>query len=69
MKDLVGYGKPMYGEPLFDPATTMPKKCSCGTTRRNLCKWAADRHHYGIEAKQPRTCLLRYDPKDGVVPY
>jgi len=59
-EDLVGYGKPMYGERLFDPATVEPKQCStCGTTRKNLCKWAADRHHYGIDDKQPRTCLLR----------
>lgn len=57
-------------EPLFDAKTTLPAKCStCGTTRKNLCVWAANRHHYGIDAKQPRTCLLRYDPKDGRVPF
>jgi hypothetical protein len=60
---------PCRAEPLFDPASVEPKKCSCGTTRKNLCKWAADKHLYGIDARQPKTCLLRYDPSTAAIPY
>ena len=60
---------PARPEPLFDPATVEPKKCSCGTTKRNLCRWQADREHSGLAGKQPRTCLLRYNPAEGTIPY
>jgi hypothetical protein len=56
-------------ETLFDPKSTMPPKCACGSTRKNLCVWAANRHHFGIDSKQPRTCLLRYDPANGEIPF
>lgn len=50
-------------ETLPAPLFPEPPKCkACGTTAKNLCKWAADRHHHGIDEKQPRSCLLRYDP-------
>ena len=55
---------------LFDAATTTPPTCkACGTTRRNLCRWAADREHTEMPGKQPRSCLLRYDPAKGRIPF
>jgi len=54
---------PASPEPLFNVQATQPKRCrSCDTDRKSLCKWASDRHHHGIDNKQPRDCLLRYDP-------
>lgn len=44
---------------LFAPATTDPKKCSCGTTRKALCPIDAAHANGGVHkwAKRPRTCL------------
>jgi hypothetical protein len=54
---------------LFPVNETQPRKCTCGTTRKSLCKWAADKHHYGIDTRQPKTCLLRYDQANAEIPY
>jgi hypothetical protein len=60
---------PARPEPLFDVKATAPKQCSRGCKAQNICAWAADKHHYGIDAKQSRTCLLRYDQASAKVPY
>jgi hypothetical protein len=51
-------------ETLFDPATTIPPKCSCGTTRKNLCAHDASVAHGLIPASsnRPRSCLNAHDP-------
>jgi hypothetical protein len=54
---------------LFAPETTMPKTCERRCPNTNTCQWTTDRHYHGIDAKQPRTCLLRYDPAEGVIPF
>ena len=57
-------------QPLFDPQTTVPPRCTaCDTTRKNLCRWAADREHGSLPGKQPRTCLLRHDPSTAEIPF
>lgn len=46
-------------EHLFQPASTLPKRCSCGCTAKNLCPIDAAITHGGEHkwAKRPRTCL------------
>jgi hypothetical protein len=58
-------------ETLFDPASTVPPKCSCGTTRSNLCVFDANVAHGLINASdtRPKTCLNRHDPANGDIPY
>jgi hypothetical protein len=54
-------------EPLFDSATTIPKRCRhCGVTRRNLCKYEADRAHQigNPRAVRPRACLNTSQTRD-----
>jgi hypothetical protein len=52
-------------EPLFQP----PAVCAhCNTDRKNLCRWAGDREHGMPDYKQPKTCLLRWDPKTAPFP-
>jgi hypothetical protein len=58
-------------QPLFQP----PAKCTAtgceAGDRRNLCAWAADIAHGRKDpyTPKPRGCLLRIDPKDGVIPF
>ena len=53
-------------EPLFDPSTTLPPRCKCGTTRKNLCPIDAAIANGGTDkwAKRPRTCLARIGQTD-----
>lgn len=60
-------------QPLFDAKATAPPKCrSCGTTRKNLCRWEADREHYPAAAgRRPKSCLnapAEYDPATAPFP-
>jgi hypothetical protein len=58
-------------ETLFDPATTLPPKCTCGQTRKNLCPIDAAITNGGLDkwARRPRTCLTRHDPAKGDIPF
>ena len=68
--ELVGYGKPMYGQSaLFNAEQTQPKKCVRGCKHKNLCDHDANIAHGMLAGKRPRTCLNSYDPKEGVIPF
>jgi len=56
---------------LFPPESTMPTRCTCGCTRKNLCPIDASIAHGGADkwAKRPRTCLSRHDPAEGEIPF
>jgi hypothetical protein len=60
-------------EPLFNPAETMPPKCTArdcqAGTRKNLCGYDADRDQGQLVGKRPRGCLNAHDPSKGVIPY
>lgn len=59
-------------ETLFDPATTVPKRCvDCDTTRSNLCAFDADvQHgHKKASARRPKTCLNRINPATCDIPF
>lgn len=56
---------------LFAPASVEPTKCTCGTTRKNLCAFDADLEHQRISryANRPRTCLNAWNPRTAPIPY
>jgi hypothetical protein len=55
---------------LFDPSSTVPAKCVCGTTRKNLCQYDYERSLLAsnetaslpLWPTRPMTCLQRHDP-------
>lgn len=59
---------PARPEPLFDPVTTVPKRCkACDTTRKNLCRYDADREAGMPQGRRPRSCLNT--AQTNVIPY
>jgi hypothetical protein len=56
---------------LFEPATTIPPKCVCGATKKNICNHDADIDKGWIPtwATRPPSCLNRHDPANGDIPY
>jgi hypothetical protein len=56
-------------QPLFDVTITVPKRCTCGTTKKNLCVYDADLEHgQTAPRRRPRTCLNHPQNREGI-PY
>lgn len=52
---------------LFDSPAICPHT-GCLTSRRNLCRWEADRAASGTYEKRPKGCIAAPDPKNDPFP-